>query len=138
MKPFNPEGQIFELNDDDGDTFKGVFFAEMDNDITGELGGFPPMPPDYIVGVMAFIWVDKEGIWQMRGRTVFPSGSKQVYSNSFGKDSSVDEVLKFLNKLPLKKQLWTESKTGTVDSIVQIIRDIDMVEYERTEKIEKE
>jgi hypothetical protein len=33
MKPFNPEGCIFELEESEGDTYEGVFFAEFNNDI---------------------------------------------------------------------------------------------------------
>jgi hypothetical protein len=138
MKPFNPEGKIFELDEREGDTYKGVFFAEFDNDFVCDMAGMPPMPKEFVAGVMALIWIDKDGEWQMRGRTKFPSGSKQVYAHSFGKDSSVEEVITFINKLPLKNQLWTPSPNGTVDSIVKIMRDLDMVESERIEKIEKE
>lgn len=125
---------IFNL-DDSSNIYKGVLFAEVDNgEIDKEMGGFPPTPKDYCAGVMAIIWTDQDGFWQMKMRIVFPSRNKQVISKTYSKDSNETLVLQDIYKFPIIRKIWTKNPDGTAMGIVKIIKDLDMVETMRIVK----
>lgn len=128
---------IFDLSDPDC-VWKGVFFGEMDNKaIDNEVQGPIKTPNWYVVGVMALIWTDKDGIWHIRARIKFPSGSKQVIQKSFypKEHENINEtrLLQELYTIPIVNKHWYPNPSGTQEGIIELIEKAGMVESMRTE-----
>lgn len=129
------ENVIFDLTIKDC-IYRGVFFGELDNDyVNGHVeDGMPKMPKEYIVGVMALIWTDPQGIWHIKTRLKFPSGNKQVVEKVFSEEveekKQVNEtyVLQHLYKIPMVRKIWTRNPSGKPEGIVEIIKNLNMVE----------
>ncbi len=130
---------IFDLTDETNN-YRGVLFAEMDNaEVDKQMNSPFPTPKEYVAGVMAVIWTDKNGGWHAKLRIKFPSENKQVISMDFTKPEyknvKVNEtfVLQQMYKMPMVKKIWTPNPSGEAMGIVDIIRDLDMVESSRLE-----
>jgi hypothetical protein len=129
------ENVIFEFRDDDGNNYRGVLFAEIDfAAIDKDIDSPVPQPKGFIAGFMAIIWTDKSNIWHMKGRTKFPSGSKMVHSKSYGKESNETLILQDLYKMALHRKKWCKNNSGTVNGIMNIMHENDMIEYEKIVK----
>lgn len=133
------EEVCFNLTEE-GCSWKGVFFGEMDNDsVDAQLEtpeGFKT-PSWYRVGVMALIWTDKSGIWHVRARMKFPGGNKQVIQKSFDprEHSNLNEtkLLQELYELPMVNKRWLPNPSGIPEGIIELIEGADMTESKRFE-----
>jgi hypothetical protein len=129
----NNNDYIFQLREDDGCKYKGAFFADLDvNNISEKMGISSCLPKDYHAGLFALIWTDKEGMWHLKGRIKSSSGSKQVITFEPKKDSNIQELIDKLCQVPVKNTLWIQNLDESVHGILKIIRDEEMVEYEKT------
>lgn len=131
------EDTIFDLTDPDC-IWKGVFFGEMDNKAIDEQIQCPTIfktPKGYVVGIMALIWIDKDGIWHIRARVKFPSGSKQTIQKDFNpkEHDNLNEtrLLQELYKIPIVNKQWYPNPCGTPEGIIELIQKADMVESMR-------
>lgn len=131
---FEEETVIFNLTREDY-LYKGILFAEADNrQMDKEMNNPFVTPKDYVVGVMAIIWVDEKSIWHSKMRLKFPSGNKQVVSANYEKENeegiTVNEtlVLQELYRFPMINKTWLPNPDGTPEGIVKLIQDIDMIE----------
>lgn len=107
--------------------YKGILFANFDTSEMEKEIGFPP-PSTFYGGFMAIIWIDENQDWIGKGRMKFSSGNKQIYSKNFGKKSSETEILQFFYQLPLKDKIWKKNPSEDVIGIIEIIKDLDMIE----------
>lgn len=131
------EEVCFNLTEE-GCSWKGVFFGEMDNDsVDAQLDapkGFKT-PSWYVVGVMALIWTDKSGVWHIRARMKFPSGNKQVIQKSFDpkEHSNLNEtrLLQELYGMPMVNKRWYPNSEGTPEGIIGMIEGAHMIESKR-------
>lgn len=125
---------IFDISRDDWN-YKGIFFGEIDN-VTVDKECKPPFPTpkEYLVGVMAIIYIDENEIWHLVARMKFPTGNKHVLRRAFiekkDKDKTINETycLQYLYKMPMSKKLWTPNPSGKGWDIVKIIQNLDMIE----------
>lgn len=128
---------IFDLTNPDW-KYKGVLFAELDNDKTfsePEFIDMPSPPKNFIVGVMGIIWTDEKDIWNLKLRFKLPSGIKQVMGFNFKNEQesgvNVNEtyILQSLyKKIPMKNKTWTKNPAETPMGILEIIQKLDMIE----------
>jgi hypothetical protein len=122
---------IFEFDDCENTTFKGVLSAEVDNtEMDKQL--FTPIsmraPKSYIAEVFGMIWVDKQGEWHMRMRIKFPSGNKQVIGKSYGKEANETLILHDMYKLPMVNKYWFPNPKGTFMALLEIMKKNDLIE----------
>lgn len=135
----NKDNIIFDLSDHDN-SYKGVFFAELDVASSSKDFGIPPPPKGYEAGIMGIIWTDKRGCWHGKMRIKFPSGNKQVIScnfeEEFKKKINMNEtyVLNYMYKLPMINKVWTPNPSGKGMGIFEIIKKLDMIESIRIRK----
>jgi len=109
--------------------YKGVLFAEVDNgEVKKEMNSPFPTPKDYVAGVMAIIHVDENGIWHLTARIKFPSGNKQVIRLQENPPCNETKLLQKFYKIPLVNKIWTPNPSGDSDGILNIIKDLDMIE----------
>lgn len=128
---------IFDLTNPNY-SYKGILFAELDFEEMDKLAKSPfPTPKNYFAGIMALIWTDEKGIWNVKFRIKFPSGNKQVsskdYTEEFEKKIKVNEtyILNELYKMPMKNKNWMKNPDGTIDGILNILEKSDMIESKR-------
>ena len=115
--------------------YKGVLSAIVDNDsVCKEMGEPKRMHRKYIAEVIAFVWVDENGIWNFKARIKFPSGNKQTFAGELGKDSNEDEAVKTICKMPMKEKYWFPNPKGTVEGLIEVMQENDLIES--MEKIE--
>ena len=122
---------IFDLTRQDWN-YKGILFAEMDNNVI--FGDMPPyMKPlkDYVIGVMSIIWTDEKGIWRQKTRLKFPSGNKQVFEKDYGQVCNETKVLTDIYRLGLINKTWYPNKDGTCEGILRTLEESDMIESMR-------
>lgn len=117
---------IFDLTKENCD-YRGIIFADVDFAAMPD-GCGPPLPASFQAGVMAIIFIDENGDWQLVSRIKFPSGNKQVIKKNFGKDSSETVILQTLYNTPMKNKIWARNHGGKPDGIVKILEDLDMIE----------
>lgn len=128
---------IFDVSREDWQ-YKGLLFAEIDNQ--GVIANYPgeaPPPRGYVAGFMALIWVDESGEWHVKGRFKFPSGNKQTIGKSFGKECNETKILTSLYQFPFKNKKWYPNKKGTIEGIMEILEESDMIESKRIINVEK-
>lgn len=113
-------------------SYKGVLSAEMDKYAVEDFFQLPrqslTLDKSWIVEILGFIWTDPQGEWHMKIRLKFPSGNKQVFGKSFGIDSTEEEVLEDIYKLPMVNKRWFQNKVGTVTSLFELLKEKDMIE----------
>lgn len=133
---------IFDLSRKDW-KYKGVFFGEMDNAAVDKECNAPfPTPKGYVAGMMAIIYTDEKGIWHLVARIKFPSGNKQVIRKAFNEkedsNKTINETycLQFLYKMPMINKVWTPNPSGEGWDILEIIKNLDMVESMRIESVD--
>lgn len=123
---------IFEFDDCENTTFKGVLSADLDKgEVEKHFGIRMPqaISRKYVVDVFGMIWVDKQGEWHMRMRLKFPSGNKQAFGSSYGKDANETLVLHDMYKLPMVNKHWFPNPKGTFMSLLEIMKQNDLIEY---------
>lgn len=124
---------IFDLTRHDYN-YKGVLFAEMDTEAALTEMGMTPLQKDYCAGIMGLIWTDEKGQWHGKLCIKFPSGNKQViicnFEDEFKNGVKINEtyVLNHFYKLPMIRKTWTKNHKGTIDGILKIIENLDMIE----------
>jgi len=111
--------------------YKGVLSAVMDNKALDAELGLPeemfPVPENWFVEIIGFIWVNEEGIWNMKIRLKYPSGNKQAFGNTYGKDANETLVLQDMYRLPMVQKYWFKNKDGTLKSLIQLMKDNDLI-----------
>lgn len=134
MNESNEQIIIFDLTRTDW-KYKGVLFAEIDENVMFSGIGAPPVNSDWYAGIMALIYVDEQGEWIYKQRVKFPSGNKQVGTKHFGKDSNENKIIEYMCSIfPMKNQIWKKNIKEDGWGIVEIIEDFDMIEDMRIEK----
>lgn len=120
---------IFDLSRTDWD-YRGILFAEMDIDeMEKQMRNIsPPIKQEWIAGLMMIIWIDENKEWNMKCRIKFPSGNKQIMHKNYGKDCSETKILQELYHIPLKNKVWTRNEVGTSDGMLDIMKNLDMIE----------
>ena len=112
--------------------YKGILFAEMDSSDPELVKSVGEMPPDYVAGLMAVVYVDENGIWNAQARIKFPSGNKQVWRVEYKnrEDRQVNEtlILQDFYKLPLKNKGWYLNETEDQAGMFKILQDTNMIE----------
>ena len=129
------ENVIFDITNEKN-IYKGVLFAELDHiEAAKKLNcPYPAPTSDYIVGILALIWVDENGVWNAKMRLKFPSGNKQVISKKYEEEHKENihmnetYVLNHLYEMPMKNKSWHKNKSGTPQGILDILEDTDMIE----------
>lgn len=133
---------IFDLTNSKN-TYKGILFAELDNNecIKRMEESFPPPPSDYCVGVIGIIWIDEQGVWNAKVTLKLPTGNKQVLSKKYDKEHfmkvNINEtyVLNHIYRLPMKKKMWLKNEDGTANGILDLIKKFYMFESLWVEEI---
>jgi hypothetical protein len=121
---------IFDLRRKDW-KYKGVFFAELDNDeilMTPGYEGLGKPPKGFTAGVMAIIWVDEKERWNCKFRIKFPGGSKHVVTLDPEQGSNVEKLLEKVKLMPMKNTIWYPNESETSHGIVEILEKTDMIE----------
>ena len=124
---------------DDSWKYKGVISGEMDKTAVEDYTGFrTPQAIDkkYVVEVIGFIWTDEQDDWHMKLRLKYPSGNKQAFGNSYGKNASETIVLQDMYRLPMINKHWFKNKDGTLRSLIQLMKDNDLIESIRIQVME--
>lgn len=123
---------IFKFSYDSGWSYKGVLSADLDKKAAYEFMGGHPLPQTfdrkYVVEILGFIWTDEAGEWNMKMRLKFPSGNKQAYGSQYGKDVNETFVLQDMYRLPMINKNWFSNKDGTLDSLVKLMKEKDLIE----------
>jgi hypothetical protein len=128
----NREQYIFDLSNPKH-KYKGVLFAEIDNDSICEECGGMAIPQNFVAGVMAIIWVDEENIWNVKTRFKFPSGNKQIFEKKYDNEDSskINEtfILHDLYRFPMVNKRWFQNKDETAKGLFDLMQQADMIEY---------
>src|SRR5574338_731349 len=96
-----------------------------------------PMPKDYVTEVIAFIWVDEHGEWFWKGRLKFPSGNKMVFRGTCGKNANETKCLHEIYKFPMVEKNWFPNPKGTVDGLIDVMKENDLIESIQRIEIKK-
>ena len=131
---------IFKLDREDYN-YRGILFADLDLKKISLDCPVNFFSSNYETGFMGIIWTDEKGMWHFKGRVKFPSGNKMSTENSYEDEHkeelslSVQYVLEDMKRLPLINEVWYPNPTGSIDGMIEIMKNSDMIEWMKVEKI---
>ena len=123
---------MLEFSNKNGWKYKGVLSAIVDQKGVEDIMEIPmPLMRNYRIQVVGFIWTDENEEWHMHLLLKHPIGSRTALGKCLGKNCNETKMLHEIYKFPLKEKFWFTNKDGTLESLIKLLREKDMIENER-------